>query len=295
MDSPFGPQGTEYAARCEIAGRNDPENFPKSRSNRQQHQLHVEAMASIAYEDDRRQVPKFLATAWAQDMTGGYEIIFLKGVTTEWEVKKLFVDVWPSDSKGKTGLGKAEQCLDVVLKYCGGDASLASQLRQSVIAWCTDGEAAEVLAGTLSKPHGVFPKLVTTYRCMLHSSQRTMEKCLESDKQAALILDRLVTRFSPGDDSADLGSLARGLRSSPLLLKRFEESELKGLDSLSDMLKKTQNVSFAQQRFSTMVDALRVFILRIRSLLDLLICLRVERGRLSSWASRLLDEEAGLH
>ena len=61
--------------------------------------------------------------------------------------------------------------------------------------WCTDGEPAELLAGTVCKST-LFPALRTIFRCNLHSAQRTMEMALRSDSRIDKLLTAVVTKFS---------------------------------------------------------------------------------------------------
>ena len=97
--------------------------------------------------------------------------------------------------------------------------------------FCTDGEAAELAAGSISK--SIFPNLLGIWRCMLHSAQRSQELAIKSCDRAQHLLQELVCRFSDGDKA--YGGLARALHNSPKLRSRFKEVEARELDELATL------------------------------------------------------------
>ena len=98
--------------------------------------------------------------------------------------------------------------------------------------FCTDGEPAELAAGSISK--SIFPSLLAVWRCMLHSGQRSQELAIKSCEKANHLLQELVCRFSENNGEA-FGGLARALHNSPKLRSRFREVEARDLDELASL------------------------------------------------------------
>ena len=102
-------------------------------------------------------------------------------------------------------------------------------------AWCVDGEPSELAAGVIAKAEGaeLFPALRVIWRCLLHSTQRTLENVLTTDDTCQMLISHLVTRHSGGEN--DLGSFARALKNSPKLKQGFRDAELAHLDAIDEL------------------------------------------------------------
>ena len=112
-----------------------------------------------------------------------------------------------------------------------GRRATKTYVRQNIgQAWTTDGEPAELAAGSIC--HSLFPGLTGVYRCCLHSGQKSLEASLQSDPLVESLLSLLVTRLS---DNSGLGSLARALHRSPKLKAKLKEIELRDLDHLAEL------------------------------------------------------------
>eukprot|EP00971_Amphidinium_carterae_P145711 2887801-Amphidinium_carterae.1 len=76
---------------------------------------------------------------------------------------------------GKTSLEKAARMDAGIHAFCRGRANAMEALRGRIIAYCTDGEPAEMLAPQVAKAKGVLPNLQLQWRCSLHAAQRSLE------------------------------------------------------------------------------------------------------------------------
>ena len=98
--------------------------------------------------------------------------------------------------------------------------------------FCTDGEAAELATGAISR--SLFPSLKAVWRCLLHSGQRSQEMAIKACDKAQHLLQELVCKFSDGNGEG-FGGLARALHNSPRLRKLFKDVEARDMDELANL------------------------------------------------------------
>ena len=139
------------------------------------------------------------------------------------------------------------------------------------MAFTTDGEPAEMLAGVFAKAwrsgmpnvnvmliikissqlarqaKEVLPQCASV-RCQLHTAQRSLERAMQSDPRCEELLQVLINKFS-GSKPGQRGSLARALKNSGPLLASFQQSATR-LVTCGFMLLNTQ-VSAEQPRSET--------------------------------------------
>ena len=241
LSVPTSAQGSEYERRNALAGLGDKLNYPHAHGGKTQHCRNVRAMAVTLFDKDTEDLQAtvkctregYLATAWAEDVTNDLKLTRLKIVTRGFEVKTRVVDV--SVATEKLALRKKEQAEASVHSFCGSRPELRSALQQSVQAWCTDGEPAELAAGLLCR-QAVFPQLKIVWRCMAHSAQKGLEKAMLSDDRVQGLVKSLVTLPAAESPSGPgYGSLARALSNSPKLRGKFKETERRQLDSVAEL------------------------------------------------------------
>jgi len=150
------------------------------------------------------------------------------------------------------------------------------------------------VAGLIAKTD-VFKNAKTIWRCTLHSGQKWLENILKSDRRTECLVHHLVTGFgnsASATEPGNMSSFARALSNSPKLRGRFRDAVNKDLDVLCELTQKSVKLCWAQQRFSTITEVLRLCVVRCNSILEFLTGVRAENSdqKQTSWASYLLEE-----
>ena len=165
----------------------------------------------------------------------------------------------------------------------------------------SDGEQAEPLGARLAKDscrhvvrsvsvckrrtrqeQGTLAGLKACLRCHCHASIKALEKALESSPEVAALLADWIHAYS-SNDGANPGGFARAVRNSDKLREQF--SEFQKLDEATASL---GTMSYAPQRFGTLMQVATCIVKNIRPIFDMLAELKVGKNKLSSWAGKLL-------
>ena len=134
----------------------------------------------------------------------------------------------------------------------------------------------------------VLPELICNVRCLLHSSQRSLENSIKSDSRANELLHALVLRFS-GKKEGEHGSLARTLKNSGPLKQQFYDS-IADLASLAQLTEKLEpSVNFAFQRFDTVCKIFCTLARYIGPVKLFLSRVVARKTNSSAWAAELLE------
>ena len=144
-----------------------------------------------------------------------------------------------------------------------------------------DGEPAEQLCPQMVK--GLGCNVVASFRCHLHSAQKTLENCMQADKRTADLMDSLIVGYA---DSSGLGGFARAIRNS-LRLKASYGKHCQELDSVLCKAS-TGGWSFAPQRFSTVLSVSETLCLNMGPASKTLQESVIRGGRNKEWARRVL-------
>ncbi|OLP73877.1 hypothetical protein AK812_SmicGene46741, partial [Symbiodinium microadriaticum] len=130
---------------------------------------------------------------------------------------------------------------------------------------------------------GLGCNVVASFRCHLHSAQKTLENCMQADKRTADLMDSLIVGYA---DSSGLGGFARAIRNS-LRLKASYGKHCQELDSVLCKAS-TGGWSFAPQRFSTVLSVSETLCLNMGPALKTLQESVIRGGRNKEWARRVL-------
>ncbi|CAE7243639.1 ygeX, partial [Symbiodinium sp. CCMP2456] len=129
---------------------------------------------------------------------------------------------------------------------------------------------------------GTLAGLKACLRCHCHASIKALEKALESSPEVAALLADWIHAYS-SNDGANPGGFARAVRNSDKLREQF--SEFQKLDEASASL---GAMSYAPQRFGTLMQVATCIVKNIRPIFDMLAELKVGKTKLSGWAGKLL-------
>ena len=130
---------------------------------------------------------------------------------------------------------------------------------------------------------GLGCNVVASFRCHLHSSQKTLENCMQADKRTADLMDSLIVGYA---DANGLGGFARAIRNSC----RLKASYARHCEDLDGVLCKasTGGWSFAPQRFSTVLSVSETLCLNMGPALKTLQESVIRGGKNKEWARRVL-------
>lgn len=131
----------------------------------------------------------------------------------------------------------------------------------------------------------MLPCLRATLRCFTHAGQSTLENSLKSDPCIDRLLHTLI--FKHGDEH-DRGSLARGLKCHKVR-RMFREEVAKDLGAIPELAGSLTSANFAQQRFDSILEILRLLVLRLDDVLRMLCRMATATDKDSStWAHNML-------
>ena len=135
---------------------------------------------------------------------------------------------------------------------------------------------------------------VKSFRCILHTAQRSLERTLESDPRTAELVKKLVTQFS-GSDNENPGGLARALKNSGVHLAKFQEAVRTDLQTVAALADSMPSFSQAYQRFDTVGAVLGKIAIYISPVIQFLSRLVAEKSKYSKWASEILKAGRWAH
>ncbi|CAE7218467.1 unnamed protein product [Symbiodinium sp. CCMP2592] len=262
--SPAAGQIGTYASKCELAGRGDPLNYPLARSGASEHPRIVEAVAQTLLDMDRELIKGCVAVVFSQDNSGDYASMRVKLVDKSFNV----------------------HCRHLQISCVHGKKDALLRVLPDEGVFTTDGESAETLAGRMVK--GVFPNLLCTHRCLMHSAQRGLEAAVKSDTALSKLLDQLVFRYSAVNNVKDPGSLTRALHNCCRLKAKFDEKARASLHAVDELVGKASSASWAPQRFDSILSAVKKIVMNLDSILELLVETASFQNCQQEWARKLL-------
>ena len=132
---------------------------------------------------------------------------------------------------------------------------------------------------------------MTSFRCILHTAQRSLERTLQSDPRTNELVSKLVTEFS-GSENDNPGALARALKNSGVHLAKFQEAVRSDLQTVASLVDTMPSFSQAYQRFDTVGALLGKIAIYISPLIQFLSRLVAEKSKYSKWAHGILKAGA---
>ena len=155
---------------------------------------------------------------------------------------------------------------------------------QTFQVFTADGEPSEQLCPYyLSKLGGM--KLCAVYRCHAHSSQKALEKAIESDPRAQELVGTLVNNYAK--DKTNPGGFARAVKNAPRLASMYA-SNIAEIDGILSKAYKTKSMSFAAQRFDSIMQITQTVIYHLVPIMNTLSELQVKDAALRPWCQGLL-------
>ena len=128
-------------------------------------------------------------------------------------------------------------------------------------------------------------KVRAVWRCGAHSAQRSLENSLAADAHASALVSNLITKYSTGRDSP--GGFARAVNNSPKLKSSFSAAAQR-LDGILGGAARNSSMSFAAQRFNTILDVSQAIIYNLPAVISLLTEVQITDPHLAPWARGLL-------
>ncbi|CAE7222893.1 unnamed protein product [Symbiodinium sp. CCMP2592] len=233
---------------------------------------------------DRRILRQFLpgeirSIAVAEDARKHFELIKCRCVTRDFTVTSFVLDL--TEAFSKETLSKAETLLASMQKFSGGSAGVMQTFR----VFCSDGEPAEQACPQMLKGLSGF-NLKASFRCNLHSAQRSLENILQGNPNITKLLDVLISKYSSSSRGGDPGGFARALKNSARLNKLFTDH----CQQVDGIMRRAGTLSYAPQRFDTILEVCETLCVNMRAVVSCLQELVVRGDQHKAWAAGLLQQ-----
>ena len=124
---------------------------------------------------------------------------------------------------------------------------------------------------------------------MLHSAQKTLEKSAHSDSGIHALLEKFVSRASPGTKK-DPGSFAKAICHSVKMGAAFSAKVKTQLNGVAEVLNQDFSCHHASQRFDSIANAVKKVIISLEAVLGFLLDIAAQpKHQKCAWAQGLLD------
>ncbi|CAE7377150.1 PDE2A [Symbiodinium microadriaticum] len=121
--------------------------------------------------------------------------------------------------------------------------------------------------------------------CHAHSSQKALEKAIETDPRAQELVGTLINNYAK--DKTNPGGFARAVKNAPRLASMYA-SNIAEIDGILSKAYKTKSMSFAAQRFDSIMQITQTVIYHLVPIMNTLSELQVKDATFRPWCQGLL-------